>query len=247
MRRILLLLTLSIPFLCYSDIDTDRTIAKIIRDTNTYLSADARESSEKAAYDKAVSELMVAINNYYTETQKPEKKISDISELTGKCSQITSKISDTRYRVLLYINKADLTGVKNAQLSEGAPADKRPAQETVKKETPTAQGKTTPTKPSQTAVAPVNPTVAKISKLQTKAEVVEAIKSLHKSKQLSGGASFPIANANDFYVVVIEGEKVVATLHFKDGQYIDTNNSNIIDITKYSNCTGYWFTLPNTK
>lgn len=226
MRRILLLLTLSMPFLCYSDIDTDRTISKIIRDSNTYLSADARESSEKAAYDKAASELMVAINNYYTETQKPEKKISDISELTGKCSQITSKISDTRYRVLLYINKADLTGVKNAQISETAPKDMQSAQETVKKE---------------------NPTVAKISKLQTKAEVVEVIKSLHKSKQLTGGASFPIANANDFYVVVIDGEKVTATLHFKDGQYIDTKNSNIIDITKYSNCMGYWFTLPNTK
>ncbi len=247
MRRILLLLTLSIPFLCYSDIDTDRTIAKIIRDTNTYLSADARESTEKGAYEKAASELIVALNNYYTETQKPEKKISDVSELAGKCSQITSKISDTRYRVLLYINKADLTGGKKTQPSEAAPTDRQTAQEPVKKEAPTPQGKTTPTKPSQPVVASVNPTVEKISKLQTKTEVVEAIKSLHKSKQLSGGASFPIGNANDFYVVVIDGDKVIATLHFKDGQYIDIKNSNIIDMTKYSNCTGYWFTLPNTK
>lgn len=216
---------MSIPFFCYADIETDRAMAKIIRDSQTYLSADAREGSEEAAYEKAATELVDAINNYLNEIQKPEKKISGISGLPGLCNQLTSKISDSRYRVLLYVKKSDFADQPKPQ----------PAQ------------KATTATPSPSNAAPANPTLSKISKLQTKSEVVETIKALHKSQQLTGGASFPVGHANDFYVVVINGDKVAATLHFKDGQYIDIEDSKVIDINKYSNCTGYWFTLPNTK
>lgn len=247
MKRILLILTLSIPFFCFADIDTDRAMAKIILDSQTYLSADARDSSEEAAYDKAASELLDAINNYYSDINMHDKKISNVSGLSEICSKLTSKISDSRYRVLLYVKKSTLVEGKKTHPAEAAPAVKPTLQNPVTKEIPLTQEKTSPKKSSPSSIPPTNPTLTKISKLQTKSEVVETIKSLHKSKQLSGGASFPVGNANDFYVVVIDDDKVIITLHYKDGQYFDTKHFNIIDITKYSNCTGYWFTLPNTK
>lgn len=238
MKRIILIITLAIPFYCCADIETDRAIAKIIHDSYTYMSADARASTEKAAYDIAAQKMLDALKIYLKE-QHINQEISEIPEI---CQQITSKISDSRYRVLLYIKKSDITTnklkrdpgviIEIENLSSGEYSIKESQENDY---------------PSQENIALENPTLSKIIRLQKREEVVETIKSLHKSRKLTGGATFPVGNANDFYIVVIDGDNVVTTLHYKDGQYIDLEDSKNTDINEYSHCTGYWFTLSNTK
>ena len=203
-----------------ADIQTDKKIVQISRDTTNYISVDVRGETEEATITEATRRLTSQIADYI-KTEYSGESISDFANISRFYNRLTSKIEDNRYRVMLYIKKSDLVP------------------------------KSLETKPVSTKTdtiitlpaAPLHPVLARIAELGTAKELTESLKSLRTSNQIKGAAAFPVAFADNFYIAVTDGNKVVAILHFIEGQYVDVTSNMPIDIKKYNNCTGYWFTL----
>ena len=248
MKRVVFTILTAISMLTASaDINTDKAMAKISRDTKTYISVDVRAATEDAAYNEAMQKLSAQIADYF-KTERPGETMPDaiyLSNISSIYERMTSKIADNRYRVMLYVKKSNLKpigGNDNAMvLSKNDNNSYSPVPTEAPKVEPEVIVKT------DTVVTivktPMNPTLSQIANLKTRKELTETLQNMGKSKLIANAAAFPVASANNFYVVVIANDSVVAILHFDNGTYKDITTSQPVDISRYSHCSGYWFTL----
>lgn len=241
------ILSIICAFTSSADVNTDKAMAKISRDTKTYISADARAAREDAAYNEAMQKLSAQISDYF-KIEFPAESMPDaiyLSNISSIYERMTSKIADNRYRVMLYVKKSDLKpigGNGNALVLSKNESDvyspvpteaqKAETEEIVKTDTIVTVVKT-----------PMNPTLSQIANLKTREELTQTLQNLRKSKNISGAAAFPMANANNYYIAVLRGDRLVEILHFSNGQYKEIISETPVDMLKYTDCTGYWFTL----
>lgn len=240
MKYILAALSLMMGVLAWADVNTDKAMAKIGRDTKTYISADVRAATEKEAYDEAMKSLSAQITDYF-KTERAGEEMPDaiyLSNLSSIYERMTSKIADNRYRVMLYVKKSDLMPINNGGnavllTKDGGDGYNAEAAEA------TAQAPVE----ADVTLTPMNPALAQIMELTTREQLTGSLQTMRKSGRVSGAAAFPIGRANDFYVAAIDGDKVVKIIRFVDGQYVDITSGAKVDMSKFANCTGYWFTL----
>ena len=241
----LFLFAISAALWCRADINTDKAMNKISRDTKTYISAEARATTEQEAYDTAMEELSAQIADYYkTVLKAPLPDGVYLSNLSAIYDRLTSQVSNNRYRVMLYVRKSDVKALGDSNgsvvLSRGeddnynvvttAPTDPVVVTDTIET--------------IKTVVKPLNPTLSTICQAKTREDVTKLLPELKKSNQISGAALFPVASLDDFYLVVISADNAVtALLHYDGAEYADVMSGESIDISQYSNCYAYWFTL----
>ncbi|MDE5822070.1 MAG: hypothetical protein K2H63_06275 [Paramuribaculum sp.] len=237
-------------FTASADVNTDKAMAKISRDTKTYISADARAATEDAAYNEAMQKLSAQISDYF-KIEFPGESMPDaiyLSNISSIYERMTSKIADNRYRVMLYVKKSDLKpigGNGNALvLSKNDSNGYSPVPTETPEVEPEVIVKTDTIVSVVTITKPMDPTLSQIINLKTRDELTQTLQNLRKSNNITGAAAFPIGNANNFYVAVLADTKVITVLQFKDGEYLDTMTSKPVDVTRYSHCSGYWFTIP---
>lgn len=229
-----------------ADVNTDKAMAKISRDTKTYISVDVRAATEDAAYNEAMQKLSTQIADYF-KTERPGETMPDaiyLSNLSSIYERMTSKIADNRYRVMLYVKKSDLVpmgGNGNAVvLSKSDNNSYAPlATEPQPQPEPIVRTDTVVT----VVNTPMNPTLSQIANLRTRDNLAQTLQTLRKSNHISGAAAFPVANAGDFYIAVVDRESVVAVLHFKNGEYTDIIDAKPVDVGRYAHCSGYWLSL----
>lgn len=205
--------------------NVDKTMAKISRDTETYVSADARTNSTTEAYNMAVKSLCEKLTALTGKKFNPNNPPTTMESLT-------SKISDDRYRVLVYVRKSDLgleslPGDRGSKSNEELYEDSRLVVE---------EDAITDTSIKEKSV------LDEIALQGSKDEFIKCMERLRKTDTISGAAAFPIAHADDFYVAVIDGNAVRNILHCINGQFYDLTSKEV-DIHKYAHCTGYWFTI----
>lgn len=255
MRRIISIImaiaVLSV-FMSYADINTDRTMAKILRDTKTYISADARASTEQDAYDEALKKLTGLVTEYLKTIDNNDLPDAVyLPQLSQIYDRLNSQIENNRYRVMLYVKKSDIKPVSNSSGS------------IVLSKTDENEYSVLPTTPVEsidpvfvtdtvTVVEiiekPLDPTLSIIASKRTKDDLISAIQTLGKSGNLAGAAKFPIERANDYYVAVIGADNnVSAILHYIDGSWKEISSGKDVNINDYTDCSGYWFTLPLNK
>lgn len=241
----LLIFVSTLALWCRADINTDRAMSKISRDTKTYISGEGRASTEQEAYDMAMEELSAKITEYYkTELKEQLPDAVYLSNLSTIYDRLTSQLSTNRYRVMLYVKKNHVKalGHTNAgvMLSRGesdnysviptAPSNPIVVNDTIET--------------VKTVIKPLNPTLSAIYQSKTGEGALKILTELKKSNQISRAAIFPLSSLNDYYLVVISNtNSVVAIIHFNGTAYTDVVNGEAVDISKYSDCSAYWFTL----
>lgn len=240
MKKLLtLILLLATTAIAIADVETDKNITRILKDTNKYLASDARASTEWDAEDQAMANLRSLVSDFLI---KIDSNMS-LAQAQEKFHTIVVKISDKRYRVLAYVLKTDLGA--DPYMSEPL------------KENPRKQPEPAPNNDDNYddfdrdyIEEPHNygnnnsSTLAEIKRQGTLNELRSCLENLRKSNSVTGAAAFPLSSATDFYVVVVDGNIVKIMLHYVNGRYYETETNKEIDINKYSNYSGYWFTLP---
>lgn len=241
MKYILVILSLMIGLYARADVNADKIMAKIKRDTKTYISADARATTENEAYDEAMKKLSEQITDYFKIERSGEEMPEAIylSNLSSIYERITSKIDDNRYRVMLYVKKSNLMPINNG--NNTVLLTKNESNSYITEELETTKQK----RPTEAVVTltPKNSALTEIMYISTREQLTNSLQTMRKSGKVSGAAAFPIGHADDFYVAIIDGDKVVKIIRFSEGQYIDITSGSPVDMNKFSNCTGYWFTL----
>lgn len=243
MKKSLSFLIISlIAFAANADVSTDKLMTKISRDTETYISADVRATTKEEAYNEAINKLSVLIADYFR-SERPGDTPPDVTSLSNNSAinQMSSKIADNRYRVMLYVRKSDLKSAGGSANSLVLSKPDNDSYSPMPKDTPEPQVKTEDGITIRNK--PMDPVLSTLSNVTTRDEIVEKLQSLSKSKDISGAAKFPLSHANNFYLVVLDNNRVVSILHYCDNGYQDIKTSEPVDISKYSHCTGYWFTL----
>lgn len=241
MNRLILCLIVNIAFCCYADVNTDRAMAKIARDTKTYIVADARAATEDEAYNEAFEKLTSQITDFL-KTERKEDYGSDavyLSRISSIYDRLTSKISENRYRVMLYVKKSDILPIGNSDNSvvlERQPDGNYGFASDVAAEVPSGEADVN----FQTLPEPV---LNSLMSARGKQEIVETIQKLRKENKLSSAAAFPLSQASDFYVVAISPSGSSTILHFDGSHFLNIYTKQIEDMSAYSDCTGYWFTL----
>ena len=247
MKRIkfVLILLFSSVLYGYADINTDKVMNKITRDKKTYISADVRAASEDAAYEEAMRLLSDNIAEYFKSEYKGETTPDAVylSQLSSIYEKLTSQISNNRYRVVLYVKKADLMPMGGNANAVVLSKNENNSYEVVPSTPPKQIVKI------DTVITvvekPLNPTLSVIAHQKTREEIKSTLENFRKSNKILGAAAFPIEHIGDFYIVVTDvKEQVVAVLHCKDGKYMSIGTGKEVDPRQYSQCSAYWFTLP---
>lgn len=244
MKRLILIFTISfVAAICFADVNTDKAMAKISQDTKNYISADVRAATEDIAYNEAMEKLSAKIADYF-KNERSEASLPEsiyLPNLSSIYERMTSKISENRYRVMLYVKKSDLIPMDGEAnviiLSKDDSDNYTPVT------TDNSQSQSVVTSPKE----PLNPTLLQIIQLRKRDDLVQFLQSLRKSGQIDGAAAFPVNSASNFYVAVVNQNEVVKVVHFIDGQYVDLTTAELIDMSAYSLCSGYWFVLPTAK
>lgn len=244
-RLIILVCSLLSVMGVMADSETDKLITKILRDTNTYISADVRGATEDAAYTQAMNELSDKIAQYMKEKGLDMPDAIYLSNISNHSERLISQSGANRCRVLVYVKKTDLIPIADSNsavlqknnnngysLVEASPA----APEKSSAGTGAVTAKTTKELP---------PVISRIAKATTQNDVQSLLTDLKKQHAISHAAAFPIGNVNDFYVVVIDkSDTQVAILHCINGEWTNVATGEKANISAYKYCTAYWFTLP---
>lgn len=231
-----LLLLLTASAIARADAETDREMARINRDRDTYLSADARAATESEARNQAIRQLGAQVSDYLRQSGSA----MTLTEATNEFQLLTSQIDSNRFRVMAYVAKSDLggsqTSPKSYDESRYASPDTKPSS---RKDEP--DDYYYDLKPEEQNS---NSALSEILSQGTRDELTRCLEALRKSREISGAAAFPVANASDFYVAILEDNVVRRVVHCLNGRYLDVETGQEIDLNKYSRCTGYWFTIP---
>lgn len=227
-----------------ADSETDKLISKILRDTNTYISADVRAATEDAAYQQAMTELSDKITAYMKEKGMDMPDAIYLSNISNHSERLISQSGANRCRVLVYINKKDLLPIadtNSAVLTKNDNDGYSLVQTAVPANTSTANA----TSSKSGSTTPLPPVLARIAKATTQKEVQTLLVELKKGNAISNAAAFPIANINDFYVVVIDkSDTQVALLRCTGGEWTNAHTGEKANLNAYKYCTAYWLTLP---
>lgn len=115
-RKQLFLIFLILAVNCgiHADIITERAMSKIARDRRAYISAECRAATEQEAYDKAFADLSRQIASFLKESEGGSPDAVYLPEVSSMYQRLDSRISDNRYRVFLYVKKADLKPLGNS-------------------------------------------------------------------------------------------------------------------------------------
>ena len=241
------ILSIICAFTSSADVNTDKAMAKISRDTKTYISADARAATEDVAYNEAMQKLSAQISDYF-KIEFPGESMPDaiyLSNISSIYERMTSKIADNRYRVMLYVKKSDLKPIGGNGNALVLSKNDSNGYSPVPTETPEVEPEVIVKTDTVVTIVktPMNPTLSQIANLKTREELTQTLQNLRKSKNISGAAAFPMANAYNYYIAVLRGDRLVEILHFSNGQYKVIISETPVDMLKYTDCTGYWFTL----
>lgn len=239
MRFLVLATLLASFFAAFADNDTSRLMSKIIRDTNNYISADVRGESEDAAYQEALGLLTEKITSYIKEKGMGMPDAVYLSNISNHSERLISQSGSSRCRVVVYVNKKDLFPIGDSNNS--AMLSKNNEDKYSLMSAPATASDDVVTSDRRV----LSPVLSRIAMAKTSKDVQSLLVSLKKQNSLSGAAAFPIADASDFYVVVIDrSDAQVALLHCLGGEWTNAENGNKVDIKAYKYCSGYWFTLP---
>ncbi len=249
MKRLffLLLCAFAVSLSARADVNTDKAMAKIGRDTKTYISADARASTEQEAYDKALESLSAQIADYYkTELKEPLPNAIYLSNLSSIYDRLTSQITANRYRVMIYVKKDHIKALGDPNSGVILSRDEADGYKVM----PTAPSepvvRTDTIETVRTVVKTLPPVLTTISQGRSRDEIVkELLPRLKKSNQISAAAIFPMADFGDFYLVVIApNDSAKAILHFDGQGFTNALTGEAADVSQYSDWSAFWFTLP---
>lgn len=238
--RFLVLAVMFVSFVsAMADNDTSRMMSKIIRDTNNYISADVRGESEDSAYKEALELLTEKITSYIKEKGMGMPDAVYLSNISNHSERLISQSGSSRCRVVVYVNKKDLFPIgdsSNSAMLSKNDDDKYALMTT----------KTSASEKEETGGREVlSPVLSRIAMAKTSKDVQSLLVNLKKENALTGAAAFPMANATDFYVVVIDRtDTQVALLHCQGSIWTNAVTGNKVDISAYKYCSGYWLTLP---
>ena len=242
MNRLIFCLIMNIAFCCYADVNTDKAMSKIARDTKTYIVADSRAATEEEAYNMAFEKLSAQIADFL-KTERKDDYGSDavyLSRMSSIYDRLTSKISDNRYRVMLYVKKSDILPIGN---SDNSILLERQSDGNYGVSSDTGLGEQT----QEVILCPDDvlqeDILSTLMSARGKQQVVDAIQNLRKENKITSAAAFPMSRASDFYIIAISPDGSNAVLHFNGCQFINVATKLSVDISAYSNCTGYWFTV----
>lgn len=246
MRRfinVMALLLTCTPMLL-ADVHTDKAMSKISRDTNNYISADHRASTEEEAYNASLQDLSAQIQNYMEERYGSAPDAVYLNGMSSIYQRLSNHISDNRYRVMLYVKKSDLKPMSGTDGSVVLALNQDAMYEPIPTSKPEPVVLTDTVMIERVIEVPLNPTVSQLLTHKTKDTIVEALTKMRKEKKISNTAAFPISSLNDFYVIIISAAgQVEAIAHVKEGEWTDTATGHAINPQNYPNCTAYWFTL----
>ena len=255
MKKTLLILfaLLMLAFPLSAQINVDKEISKIIRDTKNYISVEVRASSEDGAYQEALKQLTDQVTDYYKSlNEKSMPETVYLSNVSSRFERLMTHNSDNRYRVLVYVKKSDLKPMgpdSNALILSRNDND---SYRVVTKEQPDPVVITV----TDTIVevverevpAPrmISKQVSKIASASTEKEINEILVNLRKANEITGAAAFPISNYGNFYVVVINSSNQLETILYFDGNtWTDSLTGTVANPYIYRDCKAYWFTLQN--
>lgn len=246
--RFLLLTYLLLGFVgtAYADINTERAMSKIGRDTKTYISADCRASTEQEAYDKALEDLTQQISAYIKDTQKDAPDAVYLKEVASIYQRLDSRISENRYRVMLYVKKSDLKPLGNASNSMVLTKTEDQNYEVMDIQKPDSAQPTVVTdtlshvRPVEISVDPMLLDIVKAGDLES---LVASLTEMRKEGKISAAAAFPISSIDDFYVAILTGNKLTGILRVKGGRWINAITGKETDPHDYPNASAYWFTI----
>lgn len=243
MKYILLALSLMLSIDVFADMDIEKMMSKITRDTKNYISAEARASTEEEAYEKAIKEIADKVTLYY-ETELKGEPIPDavyLDQLKNVYQKLTTH--GNRYRVMLYIKKQDLRPMATDNVILMSKTDSgsydvintQPMADVVVKDTVTVV---------EVVEKPQHPVVSTLLMQKTKEQLTSRLKELRQDDLISGAAAFPMSNFNDYYIAVINSDNSLCTiLHVVNGKCIDMNDNTEVDPLRFKYNTGYWFTI----
>ncbi|MDE5849998.1 MAG: hypothetical protein K2H38_07640 [Muribaculaceae bacterium] len=243
--RFLLLtyLLLGIVSSAYADINTERAMSKIGRDTKTYISSDCRASTEQEAYDNALEDLTRQISSYIAETQKDAPDAVYLQEVASIYQRLDSRISDNRYRVMLYVKKSDLMPLGNSSNSMMLTKTEDKKYEVMDIQKPEPQV----VRDTISHVAPVeisiHPVLASLATVKDRDAFVASLTDMRKEGKISAAAAFPISSIDDFYVGVLTGNRLTAIFNVRNGKWINAITGNEGDPHDYPNSSAFWFTI----
>ncbi len=238
MRKLFLIILsiLSLSNAAMADNQTDRMMAKVVRDTNTYIAADVRGETEDKAYEQALALLSEKIAAYFKENGKGMPDAVLLSNISNHSERLISQSGSNRCRVLVYVKKKDLIPIGEEGSSAMLAKNENDSYSIVQPSAPQKQ---------QQAPVVISPALSRIASAKTSKEVQTLLVELKKAKGISGAAAFPIASVNDFFVVVIDrSETPIAILHCSGGNWTNATTGEKVNLDSYKYCTAYWLTLP---
>ena len=238
--RFLVLAVMFVSFVsAMADNDTSRMMSKIMRDTNNYISADVRGESEDSAYKEALELLTEKITSYIKEKGMGMPDAVYLSNISNHSERLISQSGSSRCRVVVYVNKKDLFPIGDS--SNSAMLSKNDDDKYALMTTKTGASEKEETGGGEV----LSPVLSRIAMAKTSKDVQSLLVNLKKENALTGAAAFPMGNATDFYVVVIDRtDTQVALLHCHGGAWTNAVTGNKVDISAYKYCSGYWLTLP---
>lgn len=219
-----------------ADNQTDRLMTKVVRDTNTYITADVRGETEDEAYEQALALLSEKIAAYFKENGKGLPDAVILSNISNQSERLISQSGSNRCRVLVYVKKKDLIPIGEDGSSAMLAKNDNESYSIVQ---------TSASQKQEKAPVVISPALSRIASAKTLQEVQTLLVELKKSKDITGAAAFPIASVNDFFVVVIDRSQTsVAILHCDAGKWTNATTGEKVNLDSYKYCTAYWLTLP---
>ena len=240
---LILLIILTSNIFLKADVTTEKEMSKISRDSETYLFADVRSSSEEEAYEEALKQLTDKVTDYFQEEEG--ENIPDavyLKNISTQYEKLSSHLSSNRYRVMLYVKKTDLIpigGKDNAiVLSKNSDNAYQPV---ATENNESIRIKENDYQESEKTLPQV---ISSLMLINNGKDFSEKLVELRKNNQIKGAASFPISAINDYYIVVIDNlDKVENILHVENGIFKDIKTGKPVDINQYIKNSAYWFTL----
>lgn len=239
---VLTVLTIGI---CRADLQTDKLINKISRDTETYISAECRAGTQKEAYENALADLNRQVAAYMRENNGTPTNTSS-SELSNHYQHLDSQISDNRYRVFMYVKKNDLVCFQD---SSSNIAFSSKTDDLVGEAITWGQRKAMLSKeegiPRKEAGVSWPAVISELAGIKEKEKLVAALTLMRKNQKITGAAAFPVADFEDFYLAIINGDRVTHIIHVLNGKWTDAFSGKVLNPADLSSASSaYWFTLP---
>lgn len=246
MKRLILLLTIIAFFSVsiHADVLIDKAMSKISHDTRIYISGEYRAATEQEAYDGALELLSSRISQYMEEKYGGFPDAVYLTEMSSMYQRLETRISENRYRVMLYVKKSDLKPLGNSTNAVVLAKNDDDTYHVI----PTNVPQTIIVRDTVTVVdaveVPIAPPVSVLMQHRTRKSLTSALTKMVEDKHIESAAKFPLSRLSDFYVAIIDSsDQVLLIAHVVDGIWVNLANGTEFDPIDYKDCSAYWFTL----